>query len=133
MAYGRESDSGTYAFFKEHVLANADFAPEILSLPGTAAVINAVSQDKRAIGYGGIAYAKGTKLLKVSRDDQSPAIEPSMANVDTGRYPLSRSLFFYTTGKPDGELKAFIDWVLGAEGQKICAQVGYYPLTKTKK
>lgn len=130
IAYGRENNSGTYAFFKEHVLGQEDFAPEVLSLPGTAAVINAVSKDKRAIGYGGIAYSKGTKILKVSRDDQSPATEPSMANVDSGKYPLARALFFYTSGKAEGDLKTFIDWVLGPEGQKICQDVGYFPLAK---
>ncbi len=130
IVYGRENNSGTYSFFKEHVLGNADFAAEVLSLPGTAAVINAVSKDKRAIGYGGIAYSKGTKILKVSKDDASPAIEPSMANVDSGKYPLSRSLYFYTSGQPSGDVKSFIDWVRGPEGQKICQEVGYFPLTK---
>jgi phosphate transport system substrate-binding protein len=130
VAYGRENNSGTYAFFKEHVLKNEDFAPEVLSLPGTAAVINAVSKDRLAIGYGGIAYAKGTKILKVNRTDQDPAIEPTMANVDSGKYPLSRSLFFYTAGKPEAEVKAFVDWVLGVAGQKICKEVGYFPLKK---
>lgn len=130
VAYGRENNSGTYVFFKEHVLANADFAPEVLSLPGTAAVINAVSQDKRAIGYGGIAYSKGTKALKVSRSPQGPAVEPTEANVHSGRYPLSRPLFFYTAGRPEGAVQSFIDWVLGSQGQKICAQVGYFPLAK---
>ncbi|MFA5976608.1 MAG: phosphate ABC transporter substrate-binding protein, partial [Elusimicrobiota bacterium] len=130
VVYGRENNSGTYAFFKEHVLKNTDFAPEVLSLPGTAAVINAVSKDKRAIGYGGIAYSRGTKVLKVSRTAQGPAVEPSEANVDNGKYPLSRSLFFYTAGQPGGSVKAFIDWVLGKDGQKICAQVGYFPLVK---
>ncbi len=130
VAYGRENNSGTYAFFKEHVLKNEDFAPDVLSLPGTAAVINAVSKDKRAIGYGGIAYSKGTKLLKVSKDDKSPALAPSMGNVERGTYPLSRSLFFYIAGKPEGNAKTFIDWVLGPEGQKICQEVGYFPLAK---
>ena len=133
IAYGRENNSGTYAYFKEHVLGNQDFAPEILSLPGTAAVINAISKDKIAIGYGGIAYGKGIRELSVSKDEKSPAITPTMANVLNGSYPLSRALYFYTAGKPEGEEKLFIDWVLGPEGQKICDQVGYYPLKQAKK
>lgn len=132
IAYGRENNSGTYAFLKEHVLKNEDFAPEVLSMPGTAAVINAVSKDKKAMGYGGIAYGKGIKALKVSKDEAGPAIEPSMDNVLSGKYPISRSLFFYAAGKPEGEAKAFVSWVLGAEGQKICEEVGYYPLSKAK-
>lgn len=133
IAYGRENNSGTYAFFKEHVLMNEDFAPEVLSLPGTAAVINAVSKDTNAIGYGGIAYAKGAKTLAVSKDANSPAFKDSMENVASGKYPLSRNLYFYTLGQPSGEVKAFVDWVLSTEGQIVCKEVGYYPLTKKLK
>ena len=128
ITYGRENNSGTYAYFKEHVLGNEDFAPEALSLPGTAAVINAVSKDKKAIGYGGIAYAHGVKVIKVASDAKSQAYAPSLENVMSGKYPISRSLFFYTAGKSDGEVKKFIAWILGKEGQKVCGEVGYYPL-----
>jgi phosphate transport system substrate-binding protein len=133
IAYSRENNSGTYAYFKEHVLKDADFMAEAQNMPGTAAVINAVSKDKNAIGYGGIAYAKGIKALKVKKDDKTPAVEPTMANVMSGKYPISRNLFFYTAGAPEGDAKAFVDWTLGAEGQKICEEVGYYPLRATKK
>jgi phosphate transport system substrate-binding protein len=133
ISYGRENNSGTYAYFKEHVLKNEDFAPEILSMPGTAAVINAVSKDKNAIGYGGIAYAKGIKALKVKKDAAAPAVEPTMANVISGKYPISRSLYFYTAGKPEGAEQAFIAWTLSPEGQKICEEVGYYPIASKKK
>jgi phosphate transport system substrate-binding protein len=132
IAYGRENNSGTYAYFKEHVLKNEDFAAEVMSLPGTAAVINAVRKDPQAIGYGGIAYAKGIKALAVSKDG-GPAVEPSMENVLSGKYPISRSLYFYTAGSAEGQAKAFISWVLGSEGQKICEAVGYYPLAKARK
>lgn len=128
IAYGRENNSGTYAYFKEHVLGNEDFAPEVLSLPGTAAVINAVSKDNDAIGYGGIAYARGIKILGVRKDEKSEAVLPTLENVVRGSYPISRSLYLYTAGKPEAEVGAFIGWVLGPEGQKICEQVGYYPL-----
>ncbi|MFA5138223.1 MAG: phosphate ABC transporter substrate-binding protein [Elusimicrobiota bacterium] len=133
IVYGRENNSGTYAYFKEHVLGNQDFAPEVLSLPGTAAVINAISKDKNAIGYGGIAYGKGIRAVPVGNDEKSPALEPTMKNVLDGSYPISRALYFYTAGKPEGEMKRFIDWVLGPEGQRICGQVGYYPLKKPSK
>jgi phosphate transport system substrate-binding protein len=130
VAYSRENNSGTYVFFKEHVLGNADFASDIQTLPGTAAVVNAVSKDTASIGYGGIAYATGIKAIPVSRDAASQPIAPSLESVQSGNYPLSRNLFFYTAGEPSGEAKAFIDWVLSPEGQKICESVGYYPLKK---
>lgn len=126
--YGRENNSGTYMYFKEHVLGNADFAPNVQTLQGTGALINAVSKDRRAIGYGGIGYAKGVKTLKVKKDAASPAIDPSLENVVSGAYPISRYLFFYTIGEPTGPARHFIDWVRSAEGQKIAGDVGYYPL-----
>ncbi len=126
--YGRENSSGTYAYFKEHVLENGDFFPTVQTLPGTAAVINAVSKDTRGVGYGGIAYGKGIKHLKVKKDDKSPAIEPSMENVLAGRYPISRYLFWYTAGVPTGDMLKLAQWVVSDEGQKIVENVGYYPL-----
>lgn len=130
VAYSRENNSGTYVFFKEHVLNNEDFAREIQTLPGTAAVVNAVSKDPASIGYGGIAYATGIRAVAVKPDENSEAVHPSLETVQNGRYPLSRNLYFYTIGEPQGEEKVFIDWVLGTEGQKICEAVGYYPLVR---
>jgi phosphate transport system substrate-binding protein len=130
VVYSRENNSGTYVFFKEHVLNNEDFARDVQTLPGTAAVVNAVSKDPASIGYGGIAYASGIKALAVKRDESSDAVIPSLETVEKNLYPLSRQLFFYTVGEPTGEVKAFIDWVLSPEGQKICESVGYYPLAQ---
>jgi phosphate transport system substrate-binding protein len=130
VVYGRENSSGTYQFFKEHVLKNQDFAREVQTLPGTGAIVNAVSKDPASIGYGGIAYASGIRVVPVSPDDKSAAVLPSLATVKTGQYPLSRNLFFYTVGEPAGDVKAFIDWVLGPEGQKLCEAVGYYPIAQ---
>ncbi len=127
--YGRENSSGTYAYFKEHVLENADYYPTTQALPGTAAVINAVSRDVRGIGYGGIAYLKGVKALKVKKDDSSPGIEPTLENVQTNTYPISRFLYWYVAGEPKGELKKLIDWVMSEEGQAVVKDVGYYPLS----
>ena len=130
IAYSRENNSGTYAYFKEHVLGNADFHPVIQTLPGTSAVTNAVSKDLKSIGYGGIAYAKGIHHTMVKKDASSPAVEPSMENVLTSKYPISRYLYWYMAGEPSGEAAKLVDWVLGAEGQKLVQEVGYYPLPK---
>jgi phosphate transport system substrate-binding protein len=133
VAYSRENNSGTYVFFKEHVLNNEDYAREIQTLPGTAAVVNAVAKDPASIGYGGIAYAQGIRVVPIKRDDSSAPVHPSLETVQKREYPLSRYLFFYTVGEPAGNVKAFIDWTLGAEGQKICETVGYYPLAPVQK
>lgn len=126
--YGRENSSGTYVYFKEHVLENGDYYPTTQTLPGTAAVINAVARDTRGIGYGGIAYGKGIKHIRVKKDPNSPGIEPSMANAQSGAYPISRFLYWYTAGEPAGEMKNFANWVMGKEGQAVIENVGYYPL-----
>jgi phosphate transport system substrate-binding protein len=130
VAYSRENNSGTYVFFKEHVLNNEDFGRDIQTLPGTAAIVNAVSKDPASLGYGGIAYATGIKAIAVRADEKSEAVSPSLETIESGKYPLSRQLFFYTIGAPAGEVKAFIDWVKSPEGQKICEAVGYYPLNR---
>ena len=128
IVYSRENSSGTYVFFKEHVLKNADYTSRAQTMSGTAAVVNAVSKEKFGIGYGGAAFAKGIKLLKLKKDAASPGILPERANVKDGSYPLSRPLFFYTRNPPSGELKAFIDWVLSDAGQTLVSEVGYFPV-----
>ena len=128
VVYSRENSSGTYVFFKEHVLKNADYTVRAQSMPGTAAVVNAVAKEKFGIGYGGAAYAKGIKVLKVKQDAGSPAVTPDEAHVKDGSYPLSRPLFFYLRNKPSGDAGAFVDWVLSSAGQAIVTKVGYYPL-----
>jgi len=130
VVYGRENNSGTYAYFKEHVLENKDFAQSVQTLAGTSAVVNAVKGDERGIGYGGIAYLEGVRPLKVKKDDAAPAITPSLETALDGTYPLGRHLFFYTAGAPTGTNKKFIDWVVGSDGQKVIEAVGYYPLAK---
>jgi phosphate transport system substrate-binding protein len=122
----RESSSGTYLFVRERVLDNEDFAPEAQTLPGTAAVVNAVSREKHGIGYGGGAYAKGVKELKVRQGEE--AIAPTAENIRSGRYPLSRGLFFYTRGEPTGAVRRYIDFALSPEGQKVVTDVGYFPV-----
>ncbi len=126
--YSRENSSGTYVYFKDHVLQGRDYAAAAQTLPGTAAVVNAVSKDPNGIGYGGAAYAKGVRELPVRRDERAPAITPSEATVRDGSYPITRELYFYTRQRPAGDVKAFVDWVLSAEGQRIVTQVGYFPV-----
>ncbi len=126
--YGRENNSGTYAFFKEHVLEKEDFDAMTQTLPGTASVVNAVSKDEYGIGYGGIAWATGVKFARVAPDAQSEAVEPTVKTVSEGTYPISRHLYWFFNGKPEGELKKLANWVLSAEGQKIAEEIDYVPL-----
>ncbi len=125
--YGRENSSGTYVYFKDNVV-KGDYAATCQTLPGTAAVVNAVKKDKLGIGYGGAAYAAGVKHCKVKKDDKSPAYEPTEETIKKGVYPIARYLYMYTRTRPTGALKEYIDWILSPEGQKIVAEVGYFPV-----
>lgn len=124
--YGRENNSGTYVYFRDNVLKGQDFAPAMQSMPGTAAVVNAVSKDPKGIGFGGAAYAKGIKELNVKKGNEE--IAPTADNIKTGKYPLSRNLYFYLRNKPASEVKAFIDFALSPEGQAVVTKVGYFPV-----
>jgi len=126
--YGRENSSGTYVYFKDNVLKGADFAPQTQTLPGTAAIVNAVAKAKYGIGYGGAAYAKGVKYCKVKKDVQTPGYEPTLENIKNGKYPISRYLYWYLRNKPTGEIKKLVDFVLSEQGQQIISKVGYFPV-----
>jgi phosphate transport system substrate-binding protein len=130
--YSRENNSGTYLYFKEHVLGDADYGPLTQYMPGTASVLNAVKKDKYSIGYGGIGYLKGVRAMAIKKDENSPAYLPTEENVYKGLYPLSRFLYIYTTEDKlsDPDIKAYISWILSDEGQKVITDVGYYPLKK---
>jgi phosphate transport system substrate-binding protein len=130
--YGRENNSGTYVFFKDNVLKGADFAPTTATLPGTAAVVNAVAKDKNGVGYGGAAYAKGIKFCKVSEKTGGEAFGPDLEHVENGKYPLARDLYWYFRTKPAGDVKKLLDWVLSTEGQKVVSEVGYFPVKNAK-
>lgn len=128
IVYGRENSSGTYVYFKDNVLGGADYTATMQSLPGTAAVVNAVVKDVNAIGYGGAAYAKGIKDAAVKKDNNSKAYLPTQENIKSGDYPIARFLYLYLRNKPTGEIKTYIDWILSPEGQKIVTEVGYFPV-----
>lgn len=129
--YSRENSSGTYEFFKEHVLKGKDFVASAQTMPGTAALLQAVAKDKGGIGYGGAAYGQGAKALKVKKDADSPAIEANEEAVIKGTYPISRYLYMYLNPASDkGEIAKYISWIRGDDGQKVVKDVGYFPLPK---
>lgn len=120
--YSRENNSGTYVFFKDNILKGQDYSPSCQNLPGTAAVVNAVSKDKNGIGYGGHGYSSGVKMCKVN------GVEPNASTIASNQYPISRNLYMYVRNRPSGAIKQFIDWTLSPEGQKIVTEIGYFPI-----
>ena len=127
--YSRENSSGTYEFFKEHILKGKDFAASAQTMPGTAALVQAVTKDKGGIGYGGAAYGGTSKHLSIKTDDSSPAIEPTEENIENGTYPIWRYLYIYVNPALDkGEVGAYLNWIRSDDGQKYVKDVGYFPL-----
>lgn len=138
LRYTRESNSGTYVFFKEHVLNNRDYAADAQTMPGTSAVAEAVAKDPAGIGFGGVAYFASNpklKILKIAKDDKSEPISPLLAGgkinfevVWSQTYPIARYLYVYSAGQPKGAAKEYLDWILGPEGQEIVEKIEYVPM-----
>ena len=128
--YSRENSSGTYEFFKRNVLHEMDFAANVQSMPGTAAVVQAVAKDRHGIGYGGSAYRSSAKVVRIKRNQSSPAYAPTEASVRDQTYPIWRHLYIYIN--PDqirGSIKDYLDWIQSEAGQQVVTEVGYFPLS----
>lgn len=132
----RESNSGTYVYFLEKVIRQGDakskllFSPETLLMPSSEGISTEIRQNPNAIGYDGLGYVTSDqKVLGVARDGTSAFVLPSVDTVNAGTYPISRPLYMYTAGEPAGNIKAYLDWVLG-EGQALIPQLGFVPLHK---
>jgi phosphate transport system substrate-binding protein len=106
-----------------------DFVSSAQTMPGTAAVLQAIEKDNNGVGYGGAAYGHGAKALKVKKTAESPAVEATQENVVGQKYPIWRYLYMYLSPDKDkGEIAAFLNWVRSDEGQAVVKDVGYYPL-----
>jgi phosphate transport system substrate-binding protein len=125
----RQSSSGTYEFFREHVLQNKDFKLGSRDMNGSKEVVELVGNTPGAIGYSGMGYATDkVKMLKIARTAGAPAYEPTIENTLSKAYPIARTLNLYTLGEPQGAVKEYIAWLLSDAGQKIVAESGYVPL-----
>jgi phosphate transport system substrate-binding protein len=130
----RQSSSGTYEFFREHVLNNKDFKLGSRDMNGSKEVVELISNTPCAIGYSGMGYTTpGVKMLKVALKKGATAYPPTVENALNNTYPIARSLHVYTLGEPEGALKAYIGWILSPAGQKIVEDTGYVPVTGKKK
>ncbi|MGQ9630836.1 MAG: PstS family phosphate ABC transporter substrate-binding protein [bacterium] len=132
--YGRNSASGTYAYFKEHALFKGDYKDTVKEQPGSASVVQGVAEDKYAIGYSGIGYkTSGVKIVPLSEKKGGVAYEGTFENAVSGKYPLSRFLYIYIVkepGKPLAPLvREFLKFVLSREGQEVVVKDGFIPLS----
>lgn len=131
--YGRNSVSGTYAFFKEHALGKGDFKDTVKEQPGSAGVIHGVANDRAGIGYSGIGYhTADVRTVPLARSAGTPYVEPSFENALKGKYPLARALYIYVNKRPNEPLPLlvgeFLRFVLSQQGQQIVVKAGFGPL-----
>lgn len=132
--YGRNSASGTYGFFKEHVLAKGDYKATVKEQPGSSAVVNGVANDKAGIGYSGVGYRTAdVRAVPLALDAGSPPVPAEPEHAYTGDYPLSRFLYVYVNVKPGAPLdplrREFARYVFSRQGQEVVVKDGYYPVT----
>jgi phosphate transport system substrate-binding protein len=129
IVYSRETSSGTYEFFKEHVMNKKNYASTALLMPATGAIVQSVGQTPGAIGYVGLAYIeKDIKAIKVSYDKGKTFVSPSVETAKNKTYPVTRPLYYYYLTKSEKQLKPFVDYILSAEGQKTVLTEGYVPV-----
>jgi len=131
--YGRNSSSGTYAYFKEHALFNGDYKDQVKEQAGSGAVVQAVGSDLGGIGYSGIGYATAdVRAVPLAEKEGATAIEPSRESAYSGDYPIWRYLLIYVNKKPGEALeplrREFLKLVLSREGQSVVVKTGYVPL-----
>jgi len=133
----REVNSGTHVYFKEHVLRKNDpnskeeFTPRALMLSSSQAIADEVAGNPAAIGYYGMGYiSKKQKPVNIAKDEKSEYEAPSIENVINGKYPISRPLFLYSNGTPEGLVKKFVDFTLSKEGQDIVLATDFVPVNK---
>ena len=131
--YGRNSASGTYGFFKEHVMKNGDYKDTVKEQPGSAAVVQGVTVDRYAAGYSGIGYSTaGVRAVPLAEKDGAKCVEANADNSYSGAYPLARFLFVYINKTPGKALdpltREFIKLVASREGQEGVIKDGYFPI-----
>jgi phosphate transport system substrate-binding protein len=132
--YGRNSASGTYGFFKEHALYKGDYKDTVKEQPGSASVVQGVTEDLYGIGYSGIGYrTSGVRALPLAAKLGATAYEANYENALAKKYPLSRALYVYVLRDPrkpmDNLTREFLRFVLSRQGQEIVIKDGYLPLT----
>ena len=131
--YGRNSASGTYGFFKEHSLGNGDYKDQVKEQPGSASVVQGVTEDRFGIGYSGIGYrTSGVKVVALAEKEGGAYSSGSYDDVKGGAYPLNRFLYIYVNrapGKPlDPLVREFAKLIFSKEGQEVVIKDGYLPL-----
>jgi phosphate transport system substrate-binding protein len=110
-----------------------DYSQGKLNLPGNAQIVEAVRTDESGIGYAAIGFvrdAAGIRAVSLAEAGESVFINPlDDEKVLAGLYPLTRPLYQFLNGVPEGALRQFIEFELSPAGQEIVARKGFLPVT----
>lgn len=135
--YGRQSNSGTFVYFRDKVL-KSDYSANMKRMNGNAQIVEAIKSDQAGIGYVGVGYVtddegnkvKGLSIINVAKTETAKAVSPlEPENVKSGDYPLARPLNQYFDGQPEGAILDFVKFELSEAGQEIAIEEGFYPVS----
>lgn len=133
----RETNSGTHVYFLETVIRlgskedTSIFSADTLLLPSSEGIIAEVSDNPNAIGYDGLGYiTEDVKKIALATENDGEYILPSVETVKNGTYPVSRFLYMYTRGEPEGAIKTYLEWIVAAEAQEIVSELGFVPISE---
>ena len=133
----RESNSGTHVYFLETVIRLGSktskdlFSADTLLLPSSEGIISEVRDNPNAIGYDGLGYiTPEVQALAIAKKENSPYVMPSIESVNANTYPVSRDLYMYTRGQPEGQVKSYLEWIRSTEAQVIVGKLGFVPILK---
>jgi phosphate transport system substrate-binding protein len=128
--FSRQSNSGTYTYFKEAILKEGDYKDNAKEANGSKQLVDSVATTPCGIGYDGLAYVTPEVSALCVTDKSGKCVAPSIDAALDGSYPISRPLFMYTDGEPTGQIKTYLDWVKSDKGQCIIQAKGYAPTRK---
>ncbi len=129
---GRQNNSGTYEYFKEHVLGKEAKFTSTMDQSGTQQVVDVVATTVCSIGYGGMGYThEAAHSLCLGKAPEDTCVEPNEQSVLNGTYPFSRPLFVYTNGAPSGATAEFLTWARSADARGVVAESGFVPVPES--
>jgi phosphate transport system substrate-binding protein len=130
--FGRNSVSGTYGYFKKKALCKGDYKNNVNEQPGSASVVQGVSESINSIGYSGIGYTTASVRALPLAKKGNDFIKATPNNAVSGKYPLSRFLYVYVNKAPNEALSPivgeFVKSILSKQGQEVVLKDGYVPV-----
>lgn len=135
--YGRQSSSGTFTYFRENIVKD-EYSQSMIGMSGTAQIVDAIRSDKKGIGYVSSGYLndnvmRNLKVIHIKVDENTKAYSPLvLENITSGKYPITRPLYQYSNGKPQGKLLDYLMYQFSDEGSQIIQSNGFYPIDTQK-